>query len=172
MSNLLPRSKEADKITTLIDYVQFCGSGAIDKDEPVHLLGIDNRISADELSQRLSKGDRQSPSSPPLITPYVIDVRTGPEFEMGSIAGSVNMPLSRLDSDAILDQLITDADSYGGEIVFVCRRGNDSQRAGQRLINHIIQRKTQAETTKLAVKDVVGGLVAWARNVDTSFPIY
>lgn len=48
-------------------------------------------------------------------------------------------------------------------VVVVCRLGNDSQIAAQALL--------QADH-RLQVKDLVGGLKAWTKKVDQSFPIY
>ena len=49
------------------------------------------------------------------------------------------------------------------EIYFVCRLGNDSQIAADAL------RGIAKDST---VKDLVGGLRAWATDVDPNFPIY
>ena len=50
-----------------------------------------------------------------------------------------------------------------GVVVCVCRRGNDSQLAVQKL-GPLLE--------EVEVVDVVGGLNAYAKHVDTSLPIY
>lgn len=48
--------------------------------------------------------------------------------------------------------------------VAVCRLGNDSQIAVDAL--------RSVTGDKSDIKDLVGGLVAWSKTVDNSFPIY
>ena len=48
------------------------------------------------------------------------------------------------------------------EIYVVCRRGNDSQRAVSRL-------REMGLTNAI---DVVGGMEAWAKHIDPTFPLY
>ena len=48
------------------------------------------------------------------------------------------------------------------EVVFICRRGQDSQIAAAAL----------AKAGRLGVRDVIGGLEAWSREVDPTFPTY
>jgi adenylyltransferase/sulfurtransferase len=49
----------------------------------------------------------------------------------------------------------------------VCRRGNDSQLAVDILNKHL----NKKEDLK-CIKDVIGGLQAWANTVDPTFPSY
>lgn len=49
------------------------------------------------------------------------------------------------------------------DVYFVCRLGNDSQLAAEAL------RKVWPRGV---TKDLIGGLVGWAKSVDPSFPIY
>ncbi len=53
-------------------------------------------------------------------------------------------------------------------IVLVCRRGNDSQRALVALRSHFASRLSSA----VCIRDIAGGLHAWAREVDPAFPVY
>lgn len=51
-------------------------------------------------------------------------------------------------------------------LVFVlCRRGNDSQKAVRIL-------KDSMSNHDVQIKDIVGGIHAWTRNIDPGFPIY
>lgn len=64
---------------------------------------------------------------------------------------------------AILDQRGAQA------VCIVCRRGNDSQLAVMRL------RELQSRgllASSLDIRDLIGGLQAWAQNGDSTFPLY
>ena len=50
-------------------------------------------------------------------------------------------------------------------VFVVCRRGNDSQKAVQKL-------KAYFANSDIQVKDIIGGLHAWTNKIDPSFPIY
>jgi rhodanese-related sulfurtransferase len=89
------------------------------------------RISAPELAERL---ERRAVS--------VIDVREPMEYVGGHIAGSLNVPLSR----------IGQADLPRGPLVLVCQSGNRSSRA----LNQLLQ---QGHPAPLA--DLEGGIPAW-----------
>lgn len=93
----------------------------------------------------------------------LVDVRTGPEMEMTSLPGSVNIPLDVIESPKHRDKIESIVRKDGAPVYVVCRRGNDSQKAV------LLLRQMMPE---LCIKDVVGGLHAWAKKVDASFPIY
>jgi adenylyltransferase and sulfurtransferase len=68
--------------------------------------------------------------------------------------------------DVPLNELHENPTNYvreGKDIIVVCRLGNDSK-IGADLI-----RKSRPD---IVVKDMVGGLVAWAQRIDSQFPIY
>jgi adenylyltransferase/sulfurtransferase len=72
-----------------------------------------------------------------------------------------------------LDEVIANpaihlAENDISEIYIVCRLGNDSQIAAEALRG--VCRNTGS--SNIVVKDVTGGLLAWARDVDTNFPVY
>jgi rhodanese-related sulfurtransferase len=92
------------------------------------------RISAPELAERL---ERRAVS--------VIDVREPMEYVGGHIAGSLNVPLSR----------IGQADLPRGPLVLVCQSGNRSSRA----LNQLLQ---QGHPAPLA--DLEGGIPAWQQS--------
>lgn len=48
-------------------------------------------------------------------------------------------------------------------VFVVCRLGNDSQIAAQAL---------REVVPTLDIRDIIGGLQAWSRDVDPEFPIY
>ena len=51
-------------------------------------------------------------------------------------------------------------------VFVVCRRGNDSQKAVLEL------EKVLQGNKAMEIKDIKGGLHAWARIIDPNFPIY
>ena len=53
-------------------------------------------------------------------------------------------------------------------VVFVCRRGNDSQIARQILERHFDSKNCD----KIIICDIIGGLEAWANRIDANFPKY
>lgn len=154
---LRPRKVEAvESISELVDYVQFCGAGANDKDEPLKIVAESDRMSALELSSTL-----KSPS-PSLV----VDVRSEPEIEICSVPGTVSVPLNRIRRPGGKGEMMRLAKEAGvRELVLLCRRGNDSQVAASEL------REAMAKEG-VRVRDVAGGLHAWARDVDKDFPVY
>lgn len=148
------------------DYVQFCGSSS-----PVSLLGPNERINAMEYNGRFSsnRGDG-----------HLIDVREEVQFGICSLPNSVNIPISK-----ILASANSTADESGEEtlpswlpsdivaedstapINVVCRLGNDSQTAVDMLKRLGLDRGGQRY-----IGDIQGGLNAWRRDVDPSFPDY
>ncbi|RPD54292.1 hypothetical protein L226DRAFT_516044 [Lentinus tigrinus ALCF2SS1-7] len=136
------------------DYVAFCGGGRPDWVAKGLVEGTrDSRIRAKELKSALDHAERR---------PRILDVRSRTEFGICHIPGSMNVPIKELlanPSSAGLGAGSADGD----ELYVVCRLGNDSQVA--------VDAMRSAGKTGV-VKDLVGGLQAWAREVDKSFPIY
>lgn len=70
--------------------------------------------------------------------------------------------------DVPLNLLVANPSKYlteaGTDIYVVCRLGNDSQIAVEAL------RSVSDENA--VIKDVVGGLKSWSRDVDVTFPVY
>lgn len=140
-------------ITRLIDYEQFCGMRATDKDFRLELLERNERVTAQELhSVRLAGTEH-----------VVIDVRSTNEFEICRLADSLNVPIKDIMDDKMEASVAERLAAETMPIFVVCRRGNDSQLAVRRL---------QTICSRTVTKDVVGGLHAWANDVDVSFPVY
>jgi len=145
--------REGAQVTKLIDYEQFCGSGATDKDAEVVLLSSDQRVTARQLAEVMEG------SSPYLL----VDVRPEVEVEMCAIQNSINLPLARLKEGREEDVDLLQSKGKGRPIYMICRRGNDSQE-GVREVKKLLP--------EVDVRDIVGGLHAWAKTVDKDFPIY
>lgn len=131
-------------VTELIDYMEFCGFGA-DHKEADELLTSEWEISASELAAMRAAGKN----------PVVIDVREPHERDIGVIPDSKLIPVG--DVPARMSELDT-----ADEIVLYCRTGVRSARALEQLRG--------AGFTKL--KNLVGGIHAWADEVDPSIPKY
>ncbi|XP_063991010.1 adenylyltransferase and sulfurtransferase MOCS3 [Diachasmimorpha longicaudata] len=163
--NIRLRSRDPDclvcgqnpQITELLDYEQLCGSKANDKSPRIKLLKEDERITAKEYESMRSSSH------------LLIDVRSREEFAICNLEGSVNIPYSEMQKSEglerakkVVDDKLQDSNS---NVLIICRRGNDSQRAVELL-------KASLNDTSKKIKDVIGGIHAWTHEVDATFPIY
>lgn len=80
---------ERPTIYKLIDYEQFCGAKANDKDKKIQLLLKEERITAEEYDEALKLGANAH---------ILIDVRSPEEFEICHLKNSINIPLSEIDN--------------------------------------------------------------------------
>lgn len=152
---LRPRSEKADKIEKLIDYEQFCGSKASDKDKDLTILEETERISVKKYHQDVMNQSH-----------VLLDVRTEPEMDICQLKNSVNIPLSDIDKNEAIEKVTNLVKEKQTEnLILVCRRGNDSQQAVKIL-------KQNLKNSSLVIKDIVGGLHAWSDKIDNSFPKY
>jgi adenylyltransferase/sulfurtransferase len=131
------------EVTELIDYEEFCGMPAHDHDEGSAGEGWD--ITATELAERLTEGNGIK----------IIDVREPHELEISHIEGAEVIPLGQLASR------MSELDS-AEEIVLICKMGSRSIRALEVLHSAGFRK----------IKNLKGGINAWAREVDPSLPIY
>lgn len=141
-----PRCKvcgENPEITELIDYEAFCGMPLHDHEEGS--AGIDWDITARELANRIKLGDDLK----------IIDVREPHELEISRIEGATLIPLGQLAGR--LSEL-----NSAKEIVLMCKVGTRSTRALE-ILHSAGFRK---------VKNLKGGINAWAAEIDPSMPIY
>ncbi|KAK9879229.1 hypothetical protein WA026_004079 [Henosepilachna vigintioctopunctata] len=107
------------KIKELIDYEQFCGSKAHDKVIDMTIQSDIEHISALELSNL----DENS---------VVFDVRPSAEYEFCKLPNTINLPYTQIINNKNLDEITKVLDSHKSsvsKVYFLCRRGNDSQRA-------------------------------------------
>ncbi|CAH0602429.1 unnamed protein product [Chrysodeixis includens] len=146
---------DSPTITHLVDYEAYCMAPANDKDLKLQILPSENRITALEVSALLK--DKQ-PS-------YIVDVRADPEFLMCHLSGADNWPIDHLNGGR-LDQLVEKVEAFDGPVIFLCRRGNDSQLAAKMVLDMLDQQH------RFKVRDMIGGLHSWARDVDSTFPVY
>jgi molybdopterin/thiamine biosynthesis adenylyltransferase/rhodanese-related sulfurtransferase len=125
-----------------IDYEEFCGVPGFDHDESS--AGADWDITASELSERL-KGSRIK----------LLDVREPHELEISALQDAVNIPLG------MLAGRLSDLDT-AEEMVILCKSGTRSTRALELLVSAGFKK----------VKNLKGGINAWADEIDKSLPIY
>lgn len=134
---------EHPEVTELIDYEEFCGFPALDHE--AGSAGEDWDITAQELADKLASGA-------PL---RLIDVREPHEQEISNLEGSELIPLGQFASR------LSELDS-AEDIVLFCKAGTRSTRALEILASAGFKK----------VKNLKGGINAWAVSIDTSLPIY
>lgn len=138
-------------IKELIDYEEFCGVPGHDHEDGS--AGADWDITATDLSSRLSL-DASTPlsASPSLL---LLDVREPHELQISALPNALNIPLGQLAGR------LSELDSAREMVVF-CKAGTRSSRALELLASAGFKK----------VQNLKGGINAWAREVDTSLPIY
>lgn len=150
------------------DYVFFCGSA-----HPPSLLAPDERISAREYNEKYlgSELGRQGSSVSPSHT--MIDVRDKVQFGICSLGDSINIPISNIlaststgETPSWVPAELATSES-NDPIYVVCRLGNDSQLAVQKLKDLGLDRGG-----KRYIGDIRGGLRAWREQVDSEWPEY
>lgn len=146
------------EIKELIDYDQFCGiappsgtgplevssHGKVDANANV-VDGIE-QLSVEQLKARLDKGDR----------PFIVDVREPHEYAIVNL-GAPLIPVGQVGQR--LGELPADKAT---EVVVHCKTGGRSQRAAQEI-------KAAGYSN---VKNLAGGITAWAEKIDPSLPKY
>jgi adenylyltransferase/sulfurtransferase len=130
-------------IKELIDYEQFCG---IPRQEPVAASrsGVPT-ISPEELKALLDKKEDV----------YILDVREPQEWNIAHLEKAKLIPLGELPQ--AMNQL-----SSADDIVVHCRSGARSARAVQFLMEMGFRK----------VRNLEGGILAWAERIDPSLPRY
>jgi sulfur-carrier protein adenylyltransferase/sulfurtransferase len=140
-----PICGENPTITELIDYVEFCGLTRGEDDDT--LQGQVPTITAEELA-RLMKGDESKPVLVDVREPFEVDISNLPW-------DSTLIPMNEVAQR--LHQLST-----ADDIVLYCRTGARSAQATKFLQSIGYER----------VKNLRGGVNAYAEEVDPSVPVY
>jgi adenylyltransferase/sulfurtransferase len=131
------------EVTELIDYEAFCGVPGHDHEEGS--VGGDWDIEALQLADRLQTGEDI----------HLLDVREPHELEISRLEGADLIPLGQLAAR------LSELDSADEMVVF-CKGGTRSARALELLASAGFRK----------VKNLKGGINAWAKEVDPSLPIY
>jgi molybdopterin/thiamine biosynthesis adenylyltransferase/rhodanese-related sulfurtransferase len=129
-------------IKELIDYEAFCGVPSHDHEEGS--AGATWDISAPELAERVKTNHLK-----------LVDVREPHELEISKLPDATNIPLGQLAAR------LSELDSADEMVVF-CKGGTRSARALELLVSAGFKK----------VKNLKGGINAWAKEVDTNLPIY
>jgi molybdopterin/thiamine biosynthesis adenylyltransferase/rhodanese-related sulfurtransferase len=136
-------SGEHPSVTQLIDYEEFCGVPGHEVE--TGSAGEPWDITPTELNAQLKSG----------IPLCLVDVRAPHEMEISHLAGTRNIPLEQL---AVRCSELDPKD----EIVLICKAGVRSGRALHILLGEGFHK----------LRNLKGGLNAWAREIDPSQPIY
>jgi adenylyltransferase/sulfurtransferase len=134
---------ENPQVTELIDYEAFCGVPGHDHDAGSVGGGWD--ITVAEMAARMQHGNHLR----------LLDVREPHELQISRLEGATLIPLGQLASR------LSELDSAEEMVVF-CKSGTRSARALELLLSAGFRK----------VKNLQGGINAWAQEVDPSLPIY
>ena len=138
-----PLCGENPTIKELIDYEQFCGIPS--QHEDTVLSEPDWEISVADLHAQI-QGDPK---------PFILDVRNPVEYEICKLPESFLIPLSQLPQRT--GELDPDQ-----EIIVHCKTGQRSAHAVELLRGAGFQK----------VKNLLGGIEAWAEEIDSDMPTY
>jgi sulfur-carrier protein adenylyltransferase/sulfurtransferase len=130
-------------IRELIDYEEFCGVPSHDHGEEGS-AGAGWDITAPELAERVKTNHLK-----------LLDVREPHELEISALPNAKNIPLGQLAAR------LSELDSADDMVVF-CKGGTRSARALELLVSAGFKK----------VKNLKGGINAWARDVDINLPLY
>jgi molybdopterin/thiamine biosynthesis adenylyltransferase/rhodanese-related sulfurtransferase len=131
------------EVTALIDYEAFCGVPGHDHDAGSVGGGWD--ITVSELAARMQLGNHLR----------LLDVREPHELQISQFKGATLIPLGQLAAR------LSELDSAEEMVVF-CKSGTRSARALELLLSAGFRK----------VKNLQGGINAWAQEIDQSLPIY
>jgi adenylyltransferase/sulfurtransferase len=139
-----PMCGDHPTINKLIDYEQFCGIRRQEAATPADAVNT-WETTVEDLKRRLDQQEKL----------FILDVRNPEEFEICRIPGSILIPLPELPQR--FQQL--DADK---EWIVHCKSGMRSLKATQFLRAKGFQQ----------VKNLKGGILAWADKIDPAMPKY
>jgi molybdopterin/thiamine biosynthesis adenylyltransferase/rhodanese-related sulfurtransferase len=134
---------DSPTIKQLIDYEQFCGV----RGEPAASAtgATDGELTVEDLKRRIDRGEDL----------FILDVRNPEEFRIGRIPGSTLIPLPDL------PQRVGELDPER-ELVVHCKSGLRSAKAVQFLRERGFKK----------LRNLKGGILAWAERIDPSVPKY
>jgi len=105
------------------------------------------QMTATELQEYLATG----------VSVVKIDVREAHELQHGMLEGAVHIPMQTIPA-----QMVSIEENKNDPIVLICRSGMRSDQVGQYL--------EQSGFTD--VINLVGGMNAWAKDIDTTMNVY
>jgi adenylyltransferase/sulfurtransferase len=134
---------DSPEVTELIDYEAFCGVPGHDREED--RLAKEWEIEPRQVHEKISRGEDLR----------LIDVREPHELQISKIDGAELIPLGSFASE------MHSLDS-AQEIILFCKTGSRSARALELLASAGFRK----------IKNLRGGINAWAEQVDSSLPRY
>lgn len=134
---------ENPEVTALIDYEAFCGVPGHDHDAGSVGGGWD--ITVSELAAKMKQGNHLR----------LLDVREPHELQISHLEGATLIPLGQLAAR------LSELDSAEEMVVF-CKSGTRSARALELLLSAGFRK----------VKNLQGGINAWAKEMDPNLPVY
>lgn len=149
----------------LVDYEDFLSTCPVSvTGETVRVLLPFERVSCAEYKQVL---DSDTPHT-------LLDVRPRVEAEIVKLSHAVNIPLAELSTEDGFRRFQQVLEKNEGKDVFVmCRRGNASQKAVRMIKDRIKDRiKGGIKDSEGDVRDIIGGISAWSKEIDPSLPTY
>jgi len=130
-------------IKELIDYEEFCGVPSHDHEDEGSAVAA-HEITVTDLAERVKTNHLK-----------LLDVREPHELQISALPNAVNIPLGQLAAR------LSELDS-ADEMVIFCKSGSRSARGLELLASAGFKK----------VKNLKGGINAWAREVDSSLPLY
>jgi adenylyltransferase/sulfurtransferase len=139
-----PACGDHPTVTKLIDYEQFCGVRGQEAPAPTS-ADPSSETTVEELKKRLDQQEKV----------FILDVRNPEEYQICRIPGSTLIPLPDLPNR------LRELDPYR-EMVVHCKSGMRSAKAVALLREQGFRK----------LKNLTGGIMAWADKVDPSMPKY
>jgi len=144
----------------LIDYEEFCGVKCAES-TVVKILEPEERMTWMEYKTQILDANENH---------LLIDVRPKLQADITKLEHAINIPLGLLQEGSgikmiedLIDEKLEKQDKV--KVIMQCRRGNASQKAVRLL-------KSKIKNNNVLIKDVVGGLEGWAKEIDPTFPMY
>ncbi|KAJ9095635.1 hypothetical protein QFC21_005507 [Naganishia friedmannii] len=149
-----------------VPYEAFCGLAGVPEEEETRGGGQVARIRVKALQEALVSNEGAKS--------VLIDTRQETEYGICSLPESNNVPMETFIKDPIknVQSLLEGSeDTAGANIYFLCRRGNDSLVSALAL-RKALQAADPENSRNWQIKDVIGGVRAWSKEVDPLFPVY
>ena len=143
--------------TDLIDYEAFVGGPACS--QGLKILAPEERLSVMEYKRHILDKDTNH---------LLIDVRPKVQTDMSKVAHALSIPLDELQKGNglnVIEDILKNKPVSG--IYVMCRKGNASQIA----VKFLKDSKVDVDSN-IEIKDIIGGIEAWAAEVDPSVPLY
>ncbi|KAL2889947.1 Adenylyltransferase and sulfurtransferase uba4 [Ceratocystis lukuohia] len=135
-----------------LDYIQFCGTTL-----PIRILKPEERVTVTDY-RKVQFAENH----------LLLDVRGKEHFSVGSLENAVNVPLSNIpatrEPEGALEILCRDMPP-DSPIYVICRQGEDSQVAVQRL-----KEAGYGNNGLRKIVDVEGGMKGWKREINPGMP--